>query len=117
MRITSEQIKEIAYDLVVVGGGMTGLCAAIEAARNGAKTALVHERPVLGGNASSEVRMHICGASASMVKPHLSESGIVHELMLANKRLNDSYNFRYGMQCCLMRQNAKRILLFISTQP
>ncbi|MBQ2704553.1 MAG: FAD-dependent oxidoreductase [Clostridia bacterium] len=93
MRITSEQIKEIAYDLVVVGGGMTGLCAAIEAARNGAKTALVHERPVLGGNASSEVRMHICGASASMVKPHLSESGIVHELMLANKRLNDSYNF------------------------
>lgn len=81
------------YDFVVVGGGMSGICAAIAAARNGAKTALVHERPVLGGNASSEVRLHICGASANMKKPHLSEGGILHELMLANKRLNDSYNF------------------------
>lgn len=81
------------YDFVVVGGGLTGLCAAMAAARNGARVALIHDRPVLGGNASSEIRMHICGATANMKKPDLSEGGIVHELMLSNKRVNDSYNF------------------------
>lgn len=81
------------YDFLVVGGGFTGLCAAIASARGGAKTALVHDRPVLGGNGSSEIRMHICGASAGMRKPELSEGGIIHELMLTNKSLNDSYNF------------------------
>jgi hypothetical protein len=63
------------------------------AARGGAKVALVHDRPVLGGNASSEIRMHICGATANMKKPDLTEGGILHELMLSNKRVNDSYNF------------------------
>lgn len=81
------------YDFVVVGGGMTGICAAIAAARNGANTALIHDRAVLGGNASSEIRMHICGANSNMRKPHLTEGGILHELMLSNKRVNDSYNF------------------------
>lgn len=81
------------YDFCVVGGGFTGLCAAIAAARNGAKTVLIHDRAVLGGNGSSEIRMHICGASANMKKPELCEGGIIHELMLENKRVNDSYNF------------------------
>lgn len=81
------------YDLVVVGGGLTGMCAAMAAARNGAEVALVQDRPVLGGNASSEIRMHVCGATANMQKPDLSEGGILHELMLSNKRVNDSYNF------------------------
>jgi heterodisulfide reductase subunit A-like polyferredoxin len=44
-------------DLVVVGGGMAGICAAITAARNGSKVVLVQDRPVLGGNGSSEVRL------------------------------------------------------------
>lgn len=81
------------YDFVVVGGGLTGICAAIAAARGGAKTALIHERPVLGGNASSEIRMHVCGANSNMKKPELTEGGILHELMLSNKRVNDSFNF------------------------
>ena len=72
---------------------MSGMCAAISAARGGAKTALVHARHVLGGNASSEVRMHICGASESMAKPMLEESGLVYEIMLDNKAINDYYNF------------------------
>ena len=94
MSITrSKQYIERHYDFIVVGGGMTGICAALAAARNGAKTALIHDRPVLGGNASSEIRMHICGANCNTKKPELSEGGIVHELMLANKRVNDSYNF------------------------
>ena len=88
-----KNIHTATYDFVVVGGGMTGICAAIAAARGGAKTALIHDRPVLGGNASSEIRMHICGANSNMKKPELTEGGIVHELMLANKRANDSYNF------------------------
>lgn len=81
------------YDTVIVGGGLTGLCAAIASARKGVNTALVQDRPVLGGNASSEIRMHICGASANMKKPELCEGGIVHELQLENKRYNDSFNF------------------------
>ena len=48
-----------AYDVVVVGGGIAGICAAISSARLGLKTALVHDRPVLGGNNSSEVRVHL----------------------------------------------------------
>ena len=60
---TPEIVRE-KYDVVVVGGGLAGLCAAIASARHGAKTVLVHARPVLGGNASSEIRMHICGAGA-----------------------------------------------------
>ena len=47
--------KEIRADFCVVGGGIAGICAAIAAARNGAKVVLMHERPVLGGNASSEI--------------------------------------------------------------
>ncbi|HCG48341.1 MAG TPA: hypothetical protein DE060_03930, partial [Lentisphaeria bacterium] len=49
-------------DFCVIGGGLAGMCAAIQAARHGIKTILMHERPVLGGNASSEIRMWICGA-------------------------------------------------------
>ena len=49
-------------DFCVVGGGLAGLCAAVSAARHGAKVALVQERPMLGGNASSEIRMWVCGA-------------------------------------------------------
>lgn len=81
------------YDFIVVGGGLTGLCAAIAAARHGARTALVQDRPVLGGNASSEIRMHVCGASQQQKKPWLNEGGILHELMLDNKRVNDYFVF------------------------
>ena len=49
------------FDLVVVGGGVAGLSAAVSAARLGCKVALVHDRPVLGGNNSSEVRVHLGG--------------------------------------------------------
>ena len=49
------------YDLVVIGGGIAGMCAAASAARNGMDVALVNDRPVLGGNNSSEVRVHLGG--------------------------------------------------------
>ena len=81
-------MKTHHYDFVVVGGGMSGVCAAIAAARRGVKTALIHDRPVLGGNASSEIRMHICGADHHMLVPNARESGILEEILLENKRRN-----------------------------
>ncbi len=77
------------FDICVVGGGMAGMCAAIAAARNGAKTALVHDRPVFGGNASSEIRMWICGAHGK----HNKETGILEEIQLENQFLNPSGNY------------------------
>ena len=81
------------YDLVVIGGGMAGICAAIAAARGGAEVALVENRPMLGGNASSAVRMHICGANCQLLKKNVNETGILMELLLENKRLNPNFNF------------------------
>lgn len=49
------------YDLVVVGGGIAGTCSAISAARHGIRVALIQDRPVLGGNNSNEIRVHLCG--------------------------------------------------------
>lgn len=110
-----KNITTLNFDFVV-GGGLTGLCAAIAAARGGAKTALIHDRPVLGGNASSEIRMHICGANSNMKKPELSEGGIVHELMLSNKRVNDSYNFSiWDAVLFNAAKKEKNLSLFLNT--
>lgn len=66
------------YDLVVVGGGMAGACAAIRAARNGLKVALIQDRPVLGGNNSSEVRVGLLGKTMEPPFPRLGT--VVKEL-------------------------------------
>lgn len=76
-------------DFCVVGGGLSGMCAAIAAARHGAKVALIHDRPVLGGNASSEIRMWICGAQGLNNR----ETGLVEEIELENNYRNPSSNF------------------------
>ena len=52
-----KNVETQKYELCVIGGGTAGICAAVSAARRGVKIVLVHDRPVLGGNASSEVRM------------------------------------------------------------
>ena len=70
------------YEVVVVGGGLSGVCAAIAAARNGAKTAIIQNRSMFGGNASSEIRMHVVGASAHGAKKNLAETGILLEILL-----------------------------------
>lgn len=73
---------ELHTDFVVVGGGLAGVCAAIAAARNGAKVVLIQDRSVLGGNASSEVRMHVVGADVHGCRPGARESGLIEELRL-----------------------------------
>jgi hypothetical protein len=88
-----QKIKAEHYEVVIIGGGMSGLCAALSASRHGAKTALIQDRPVFGGNASGEIRMHICGASENGKKPDLEEGGILYELMLENKYRNDYFNY------------------------
>ena len=72
MSIHSETRK---YEVVVVGGGLAGVCAAIAAARKGARTAIIQNRSMFGGNASSEIRMHIVGANSHGAKKNLGETG------------------------------------------
>lgn len=72
---------------------MSGVCAAIAAARQGVKTALIHDRAVLGGNASSEIRIHISGADQGLKQPDYAEGGLLYELMLENKSRNDSFYY------------------------
>jgi hypothetical protein len=74
------------YDLVVCGGGMAGLCAALAAARNGCRTALIHDRPVLGGNASSEVRVTVHGTGCH--HHYGRETGIISELLVEERVRN-----------------------------
>lgn len=83
-----EKIIRLKFDFVIVGGGLSGICAALAAARQGCKTLLIHDRPVLGGNASSEMRMHICGADNHMTRENARETGILEEILLENKRRN-----------------------------
>ena len=78
-------------DICVVGGGIGGMFTAISAARHGAKVALMHDRPVLGGNASSEIRMWISGAGTRV--RDLQETGIMEELQLENMHRNPKRNY------------------------
>lgn len=93
--------ETIAYqvDFCVIGGGLAGFAAALAAARHGSKVLLMNDRPVLGGNASSEIRVCIRGAQ----KRNERETGIVEELALENIYYNPEANFSvwdsiwYGM--------------------
>jgi hypothetical protein len=89
MQIHDYPSETIKADLCVVGGGMAGLCTAIAAARHGAKVVLIQDRPVLGGNASSEVRMWICGAHGRDAK----ETGILEEILLENCYRNSELSY------------------------
>ena len=68
------------FELVVCGGGLSGVCAAISASRLGLKTALIQDRPVLGGNSSSEIRVQVSGAAN--FNAFAEETGIIRELLL-----------------------------------
>ena len=82
------------YDLVVVGGGLTGVCCAITAARTGIKVVLLQDRPVLGGNASSEVRLWALGATSHMGNNNrwAREGGVINEILTENIYRNKEGN-------------------------
>ncbi|WP_017446898.1 FAD-dependent oxidoreductase [Gayadomonas joobiniege] len=84
----------IETDLVVAGGGLAGVCCAITAARAGKKVVLVQDRPVLGGNASSEVRLWALGATSHMGNNNRwsREGGVINEIMLDNLNRNSAGN-------------------------
>lgn len=92
----STQPREtLDFDLVVAGGGLPGLCAAVSAARHGARVALVQERPVLGGNCSSEVRVVPHGAVHS--NAWAAETGLPHAIVLEDRSRNHEHYFDHGM--------------------
>ncbi|HEX4085992.1 MAG TPA: FAD-dependent oxidoreductase [Chthoniobacteraceae bacterium] len=82
------------YDLVVAGGGIAGTCAALSAARNGLTVALVQDRPVLGGNGSSEVRVWPEGHVN--LQPYPGIGDIVKELVPAGNAGNARSGASYG---------------------
>lgn len=78
--------RHLEADLLVAGGGIAGVCCALAAARLGTRVILCQDRPVLGGNASSEVRMHVVGATGlhggAALREELREGGLIEELRL-----------------------------------
>ncbi|MFB7595177.1 FAD-dependent oxidoreductase [Streptomyces sp. NPDC056160] len=108
--------EEAHYDIAVIGGGLAGTCAAVAAARLGRRVALVHNRPVLGGNASSEVRVWVCGATAHGVHRWARESGIMGELYTENQYRNPEGNPYYWDQVVLDTVLAEPLLdLYLNT--
>ncbi len=99
LRLPADEGRELktvhlTTDLVVVGGGMAGVCAALTAARAGCQVVLVQDRPVLGGNASSEVRLWMLGATSHMGNNNrwAREGGVIDELLVENVYRNPEGN-------------------------
>ncbi len=86
---TNKNIINYTADVCVIGGGLAGMCAAIAAARHGSRVILVHDRPVLGRNCSSEIRMWPLGAHGK----NRRETGIFEELVLNNLYRNPTRNY------------------------
>jgi hypothetical protein len=108
--------QTLVNDLTVVGGGLAGVCAAIAAARLGKQVALVSNRPVLGGNSSSEIRVWVCGATAHGMQRFARETGIMGELYLENQYRNPEGNPVHWDEVVLDAVRAEpNIELFLNT--
>ncbi|WP_406456223.1 FAD-dependent oxidoreductase [Streptomyces sp. NBC_00876] len=104
------------HDITVVGGGLAGVSAAIAAARLGRTVALVNNRPVLGGNASSEVRVWVCGATGHGKNHYAREGGIMGELFVENQFRNPDGNPYYWDSVVLDAVRAEpNITLYLNT--
>lgn len=88
------KFEKLSFDFVIVGGGLSGVCSAISAAREGLRVGLVQDRPVLGGNASSEVRVWALGATSHMGNNNrwAREGGVIDEIMVENLFRNKEGN-------------------------
>ncbi|WP_010133922.1 FAD-dependent oxidoreductase [Ochrovirga pacifica] len=116
--IRKNKSLELNADFVVIGGGLAGVCAAITAARKGTKTILVQDRPVLGGNASSEVRLWALGATSHMGNNNRwsREGGVVNEIFVENLYRNKEGNPVIFDTVMLEKvMNEKNITLMLNT--
>jgi hypothetical protein len=110
------QQLHVQSDLIVVGGGLAGVCAAIGAARQGSTVSLIQNRPVLGGNSSSEVRVWVCGATAHGVQHYARETGIMGELFVENQYRNPDGNPYYWDLVVLEAVRAEpNVTLYLNT--
>jgi hypothetical protein len=100
------------FDLVVIGGGMAGTCASISAARLGLKVALVQDRPVLGGNNSSEVRVHLGGRIN--LEPYLNLGNLVNEIGPSKEGNAQPYQNYEDDKKLAAVQKEKNISLFLN---
>jgi hypothetical protein len=111
--VPQQPVNAGQFDLVVVGGGMAGTCTAVSAARLGLRVALIQDRPVLGGNNSSEVRVHLNGGINLPPYPALGD--LVRELDPGNRGNAQPAAF-YNDEKKLQIVNAEfRLSLFLNT--
>lgn len=108
--------ESVQADITVIGGGLAGVSAAVSAARLGCKVSLVQNRPVLGGNSSSEIRVWVVGATGHGVNRYARETGIMGEMFLENQYTNPEGNPYYwdNVVTDLVR-NEPNIQLFLNT--
>ena len=108
----SMAFKSLDCDVLVAGGGLSGICAAISAARKGMKVIIVQDRSRLGGNASSEIRMHPLGVPSRKVG--WREGGLIEELKLENAARNPQLSWEVWdlilFDKCVSEPNIKLIL-------
>lgn len=96
------ETKELTYDVCVVGGGLSGVCAAIAAARLGSRVALINNRGYIGGNASAELYITVNGATGAQEFNFFArEDGIIEEILLENLHRNPAGN-RYIWDAVLL---------------
>ncbi|MHB1035189.1 MAG: FAD-dependent oxidoreductase [Pirellulales bacterium] len=101
------------FDLVVVGGGVAGTCAAVSAARLGLGVALIQDRPVLGGNSSSEIRVWIQGRVNQPPYPRIGD--VVKELNAKPPTASPDTAEAHGDQRKLdVVQKEKNVSLFLN---
>lgn len=94
------EYTQLHADVVVIGGGLAGMMAAVSAARSGVKVILVQDRPVLGGNQSSEMRVGISGAdcSGSATARYVRETGLLEEVWLEYMNRKSEYYTGFSVQ-------------------
>ena len=102
--------EEESYDIVVCGGGLAGLCAAIAAARLGAKTCIIQDRPVFGGELfgsgrASSVPGNPCVQGAALVRREGQAGGPVNRL---ERTMGLDFGFRSGRHCRWNRERRRR---------